>query len=575
VPRTSLPQSRLVSLLLTIPAAALLWAAFPDTGIWWLAVLAVATLHLALRRDHAGWGFLIGFLTGVLFFLPLTRWASFATDLVPWLALGILGGLGFGLFGAAWAWARRIPLVRGNEWVGVVAFAALWTAVEQWRSTFPWSGFPWGRLAWATAGAPTGRAAWLGGASVTSFLVAGAAGLLVVAGRHAVTLLRRAHGQSVTRRHAGSLAISAIGALLALFGPLALPLPDAGLTDVANPPATAAIDVPDRSAWIDAGVATAEAGVLQVGAVQGNVPNIDGVSTGDFQQVLTNHLDGTLALADDISARQGANPADDQRLDVVLWPEDSSDLDPQMFAESADVLEQATAAVGAPLLVGTQEYLSAGGRFNVILLWQQGRVVAGRYAKQWPVAFGEYIPWRPFFRLLSDQVDRVNTDMIRAVNDPVIDVPAARLGGQVRLGVAICFEVAYDGILRDATALGAQALVVPTNNASFGFSEQSTQQLQMARIQAIANGRAVVQVSTNGVSAVIAPDGTLVARSGLFTADRFNVQVPLRTTRTPAVLAGRGIEWTFTGLGALLGLGGLCWGITTRVRRPAVRVPGA
>jgi len=182
------------------------------------------------------------------------------------------------------------------------------------------------------------------------------------------------------------------------------------------------------------------------------------------------------------------------------------------------------------------------------------------------VPFGEFIPWRPFFRLLSDQVDRVTTDMLAATNPPLIELPSQRLGRTVTLGVGICFEVAYDDIMRDAVYRGAEILVIPTNNASFGYSAQSTQQLAMSQLQAIATGRATIQVSTVGVSAVIAPDGTIVARTGLFTEDRVAAAVPLRTSLTPAVAAAGWPGGILSAAGGALALAGLAFGIARRRR---------
>ena len=88
------------------------------------------------------------------------------------------------------------------------------------------------------------------------------------------------------------------------------------------------------------------------------------------------------------------------------------------------------------------------------------------------------------------------------------------------IGDVICFEVAYDGIVRDAVRAGGEVLVVQTNNASFGMSDESTQQLAMSRIRAIEHGRATVQISTVGVSAVIEPNGAVSQQTGLFTAEQ-------------------------------------------------------
>ena len=538
-----------------------MWAAFPDVAWWPMTIVSVALLHLVLRRDHAGWNFLVGLVAGLTFFLPHVYWAYEATALVPWLALATLAALGFATFGMAWTWARRLPWVRDRAWVRVLAFATVWTAVEQWRSEVPFGGFPWGRLAWSVAGAPTGRAAWLGGTPLVSFVLAATGVLLALLVARVAAAWR---DPVLRRRHLGAAAACAVVGAVALFGPLALPLPHAGgLKAVASPPVTATVDPGDRSQLVDAGTATAQAGVLQAGAVQGNVSRPGDQSFEHRAEVLNNHLEGTLAVAQDNDAR-AARGDKAPGVDVVLWPENGSDLDPQTNPDVSAALDAAAARVGAPILVGSQEFPKTGGRYNVLLLWQAGEGVISRYAKQHPAPFGEYIPMRSFVRLFTDQVDRITTDMIAATNPPIIELPVPRLGRTVRLGTAICFEVAYDEILRDSVRRGAEVLVVPTNNASFGVTPESTQQLQMTQLQAIANGRAAVQVSTVGVSGVVAPDGTLVARTGLFTADHLAAALPLRTTWTPAVALGYWPGWVLSASGGLLALAGLAVGIARR-----------
>ncbi|MFP3712221.1 apolipoprotein N-acyltransferase [Puerhibacterium sp. TATVAM-FAB25] len=572
--------ARPVTLLLAVAAGVSLWAAFPDVGAWPLAVVGMALLHAALRRDGARWNLLVGSVAGAVFFLSHLWWANEATDTVPWVALSVVEALFVGLFGVLWTWARRLPVVgRARGAAGVAAhaaaFAAVWTAVEQWRSEWPFGGFPWGRLAWSVAAAPTGRAAWLGGTVLVTFLLAATGALLAVLARRAVAAVRasgHASGQASghasdgpERRRAalGAAGAAAAGAVL-LLGPQGLPLPhDDATRPVPSPPVTAAVEVPDRTDFVDAGTATAQTGVLQVGAVQGDVGSPGLGSFANRAEVLNNHLAGTAVLARTF----GADAPADRRLDAVLWPENGSDLDPQEARDVARALDDASADVGAPILVGAQEFPESGGRYNVLLLWQDGARVLDRYAKQHPAPFGEYIPLRSFVRTFSDQVDRVSTDMIAAQNPPVVDVPSERLGRTVRLGTAICFEVAYDEILRDAVLRGAEALVVPTNNASFGLTAESTQQLAMTRLQAISTGRAAVQVSTVGVSGVVAPDGTLVARTGLFTADQVAARLPLRTALTPAVVAGYWPGWVVSAAGVVLAAAGLVVGVRDARRR--------
>lgn len=553
--------SRLLSLFLAPVAGVVLWAAFPDVAFWPAAFVAVALLWAALRRDGAWWNVLVGLLFGLAFFAPHISWALQSTALVPWIALSITEAAFLAAFGAGWTWARRAV----RRWCPTTgfrgllaeagAFALVFTAAEQARSELPFGGFPWGRLAWSMVDAPLGRAAWLGGTVLVTFLVVGVAVLLA-----RVALALWADRAALRRREQGWRALlgplgAVVLAAVLVAGPLALPLPRS------HEPGT--VTTADGLEVQDAGMDAAEQGVLFAGAVQGNVGEPGLGAFANRAEVLNNHLDGTFELADEFAGD----------LDVVLWPENGSDLDPQTNRDVATALDRAARAVDAPLLVGAQEWPDTGGRYNVSLLWQDGEGVTQRYAKQHPAPFGEYIPMRSFARLFTDQVDRVRTDMIPGDEPAVIDLPT-RDHGDVRLATIICFEVAYDEIVRDAVRRGAQVIVVQTNNASFGFSPESTQQLQMSRMQAIANGRATVQISTVGVSGVITPDGTLVHSTDLFTHDTFVAALPLRTTLTPAAAAGYWPGWVVSGLGGLLVAAGVVAGVLRR-RRSARDEAGA
>src|SRR5665648_692505 len=192
-------------------------------------------------------------------------------------------------------------------------------------------------------------------------------------------------------------------------------------------------------------------------------------------------------------------------LDVVLWPENSTDIDPRADAGAADAITAAAQEVGAPILVGADHFPETGGRLNTSLLWDPQLGPIDSYAKRHPAPFAEYIPMRDIARAFSDAVDRVQTDMVPGTEVGVIHLPVDRLERTVALGVGICFEVAYDDLMRNAVQAGAEMIVIPTNNATFGPTDLSTQQLAMSRIRAIEHGRATVQISTVGVSGVISP----------------------------------------------------------------------
>ncbi|GIG35065.1 apolipoprotein N-acyltransferase [Cellulomonas pakistanensis] len=490
--------SRWWSAVLAVVGGLLTWTAFPDLGWWYAAAPGIALLFLAMRRDSARWNALLGWLWGLAFFLPLLTWADDAVGVVPWVALSVAEAGFVALFGAAWSWARRGEAVWRRGSLQLVVFVVLWVAVEELRGMWPFGGFPWGRLAFSQADSPALALARLGGAPLVSAAVAAAGAAFALA------LL-------AARRFA----------LLPVLGRVGLAV---GLVVVG-------LLVPMGT--------RAEDGTLTVGAVQGNVSEPGLHAFDNRREVLDNHLAGTYALLDQVE------PGD---LDVVLWPENGTDIDPEVNAEAAADIDAAAQAVGAPMLIGTIQYPETGGRYNTSILWEPGDGPVAWYSKQRPAPFAEYIPLRDLVRPFSSAVDLVQNDMLAGTEPGVVPLESERLGRTVRLGAVICFEVAYDGIVREAVREGAEVLVVQTNNASFGYSAESTQQLAMARVRAVELGRATVQVSTVGVSAVISPNGTVAQDTELFTPDQLVARLPLRQSHTPAAALG---AWPSGVVGAL------------------------
>jgi apolipoprotein N-acyltransferase len=198
------------------------------------------------------------------------------------------------------------------------------------------------------------------------------------------------------------------------------------------------------------------------------------------------------------------------------------------------MLGRAVDAAGVPILVGAVlDGPGAGHVRNTGLVWGGSGWTGDIYVKRHPVPFGEYLPGRALLeRLVHRFANEMPNDFVKGSEPGVIKVAGATLGD------VICFEVAYDGIVRDTVDGGAQLLVVQTNNASFGRKGESEQQLAMTRLRAVEHGRATVQVSTTGQSAVITPDGRIVAASGLYEAAVLAAELPLRTSSTFADRVG-------------------------------------
>jgi len=286
-------------------------------------------------------------------------------------------------------------------------------------------------------------------------------------------------------------------------------------------------------------------------AVQGNVPRAGLDFNAERRAVLDNHARVTLQAA--VAVRAGTQP----QPDLVVWPENASDIDPTRNPDAGRVINEAVDAIKAPLILGAVLEEPRPKVSNASLLYLPSQGLTARYLKQHPVPFAEYIPYRSFFRKLSDKVDLLRTDFAAGKGPGVFRVPT-RHGGMIAAGTIICFEVAYDGLMRETVNAGANVLIVQTNNATFGFTDESVQQLAISRIRAIEHGRSIVHVSTVGVSAVITPDGTAHQRTALFKPALLAADLPLRTDRTLADRVGAWPEYlAFGALAMMLTLFGL------------------
>lgn len=263
----------------------------------------------------------------------------------------------------------------------------------------------------------------------------------------------------------------------------------------------------------------AQNGQRTVAVVQGNAPDI-GLGLLNARDTLrNNHLRKTAELA-------GTKP------DLVVWPESAT-----ATTGRDPVLDDVVDDLGVPMLVGA--LLRTGGDAeNAVIAWHPGTGAGKSYAKQELVPFAEHIPFRAVARLVTPFADQAD---LKAGTEPgLLDVAGTRIG------VGICYEVAYDYILRESAAQGAQLIVVPTNNAWYGRGEMTYQQLGMARLRAVEHGRAVVVAAISGVSAVVRPDGSVVRSTGMFTDDLLVDTVPLRSELTIATRFGGLLHILFT-----------------------------
>jgi apolipoprotein N-acyltransferase len=288
---------------------------------------------------------------------------------------------------------------------------------------------------------------------------------------------------------------------------------------------------------------TADAGTIRVGAVQGNGPAAYADERAP-QEVLRSQL-------------AASTPLENEQVDVVVWPEGGVDSDPAAEAAAARRLSAAAASYDAPIVLNAAS--AVGDRvYNTSFLWTEDGPAA-THAKRHPVPFGEYIPDRWLYgAIVPELVNLLGREYTPGDDSPVFDL------GTAKAGLAICFDVAFDDVIREGVDDGAQVFMFQTNNADFRGTDENLQQREIARMRAIETGRSVVNLSTTGTSQVFAPDGTTQQtlpfdEAGLITAD-----VELRDGRTAGIVLGPWVQglalW-----GTLVGLAVLAVRVRQRV----------
>jgi apolipoprotein N-acyltransferase len=512
------------ALLVALAGGLLLAVAFAPVGAWPLAVVSPALLVVVLSGRSLRGASAVGLAFGLAFFFPLLAWvinlAWFA-----WVALAIASALIFAVF----AVAQRLLL---NLRCWPLAVAGWWVAAEAFRDRWPWGGFPWGRLAMSQAGLPTQGWAAIGGPAVLSFVVALTGTTL------AWTLLTAltpkgpgpAGGHAPRWRRTGIAAVAFAATAGVSCLPAALPL---------DP-----VPVNAKTAVI--------------AAVQGNVPRARSLEAQlDQLQVTLNHATGTEKLAAKVAAGTLPQP------DLVIWPENSTDIDPSEYPPVYQEIAAATSAINRPVLVGA---VLQNPQRNAAVLWQPNKGPTTEYVKRRLVPFGEFIPFRSLISKITSLTSLQPVDFTPGHQTVVFNV------GQIKLGDVICYEVAFDDLVRSEVTAGANVLSVQSNDATFEregpITEESGQQLAMARLRAVEFDRALVYSSTTGYSAIIAPDGHVIERSGLWQQAELEARVPLLTGQTMAERVGAWPEWAIVAATALaLGLAAAQAGAARRRRR--------
>lgn len=522
MPSASRPLLPLWAALISAALAGILMdLAFPSAAVWIAAFPAIALLLVALIGRRSGSALLVGFVYGAVFFLTLVSWTGRYLGPVPWLALGLLEG-----FLTA---VCVIPITLAYRWLPVrkgggasrilllsMTIAALWTGREVLLGSWPYGGFPWARVGMTQSSTAAAQlSSWIG-VSGLGFVMVLLVAVLIEIARARVWKRENAAVASVRKQR---WVLVAPALLLVML--MALP---------AFP--------------------TTTTGSMRIGAVQGNGP------TGYFDNrepfaVIQAQIDATKTLyGEDIN--------------LLVWPEGGIEADPFENAAFSRMLSRVVTQANAPLLANAAT--AVGDRFyNTSFLWEEDNPTPARdelqtHAKRHPVPFGEYVPDREFYAsIVPDLVGLIQREYTPGTDAPVIDVNGTPIG------LAICFDVIYDDVIREGILGGAEVFVFQTNNADFRGTDENLQQLSFARMRAIETGRTVVNISTVGTSQIIRADGSTVASIDADRPGALLEDVELRIGATAGVILGPFIEAFATWGGILIVVGA---GVSVRIRRP-------
>ena len=451
-------------------------AGFAPAGWWAATLLGVSCLAVAVRQTTTRKAAIA---VGSAYGLALTSLTlNWMAVIDPGAALGLIlvESSWYAAVGVLTRWAGR------SRWWPLLS-AGAWVSVEYAASRAPFGGFGWLRVGYAMVDSPlAGLLPLIGVAGVT--LAA------ALAGNIAVWVAERPS----RRRLAGAAAVGIVLSAGTAFG-------------AALPPAPAN-------------------GTVNVGWVQGGAPGGGVYGLGAPRTITTNQARGTLDLAAEIAAGRQATP------DFIVWPENSTDLDPDTDPPTGMLVATSLAAVGRPILVGAILDGPGPEQRRTAAQWRTpGGQVGPTYTKRSIVPFGEWIPYRDLLLLLVPALRYVGAQSVAGTEPGLLNVQLAD-GRAVTLGVLACFDVAFDPVDHDLA--DAQVLIVQSSNAMYQGTAQIEQQFAITRARAAELRREILVVTTSGVTGLIDPTGGVTMREAGPGPASGVVELPLRTGTTPA-----------------------------------------
>ena len=193
---------------------------------------------------------------------------------------------------------------------------------------------------------------------------------------------------------------------------------------------------------------------------------------------------------------------------VIVWPESSI---PAYLSEVNEIflmpLNQLAQQHNTDLIVSLPIDSASGERYNAAMTL--GSHIAD-YRKKHLLPFGETMPWQPLSGFILSQLKlRLGDFTAGASNQPLLSAG----------GYSFITSICYEDVFGDYAIKGlenAAYLINVTNDGWFGDSIEPHQHLQMARMRALETGRFLLRSTNTGLTAIIAPNGSIIQQLPLF-----------------------------------------------------------
>jgi apolipoprotein N-acyltransferase len=462
---------------LALTAGVLLALSFPRFGHPAFAWIALVPLIIAISGWRGAPGrlpgqrtaraFTLGLIAGLVYFVGTVYWTStvlreFGQVPAPVAIVGMLLLAAYLALYPAVAMAVTSRVIARAGWLGLFVIPAAWTGTEYLRGVL-FSGFPWVPL---------------GNSQITVIPVAQ---LASVFGVYGVTMLV-------------ALVNTAIAAALLTAG-----------RQRTIAVATAAVAVAGVGAWgtfrVSDAALTRQGTPLRVGLIQANIAQEDKWDPRQARRIFTTYLAMTRH-----AVRNGA--------EFVLWPESSTPFAFEGDEEGQRQLRDLAREVRVPILFGSDQTVAGPPPryYNAAFLLDPAGATGAVYRKVHLVPFGEYVPLASWLSFFPPLVQTLAGFEPFSAGEAVVLLP---VGGRP-VSTAICYEVVFPGLIRDAVLQGSELLTTITNDGWYGQSSAPFQHWDMAAMRAIEQGRYLARAANTGISGVVDPYGQVVRKSEIF-----------------------------------------------------------